>query len=117
MTETRADRFVREIAELRIPDPAAGRARLWLRIGVLLMAAGVAAGVTAFFLSRSTTDPLAQNDAQALGFAGVCASVVGSAVYLRYALANVLRFWLARLTMAVEAAPEEQPIPAAVRGD
>jgi hypothetical protein len=32
-TETRADRFIRELAELKIPDPAAGRPRLWLRLG------------------------------------------------------------------------------------
>lgn len=30
MTEsTRADRFVQELAELKIPDPAAGRGGLW----------------------------------------------------------------------------------------
>ncbi|MEV5829110.1 hypothetical protein AB0L25_26475 [Spirillospora sp. NPDC052242] len=105
--ETRADRFVRQLAEMRIPDPSAGRARLWLQVGVVLMAAGLAAGVASFFLSRGTTDALAQRDAQAVGIAGVCGCIVGSALYLRYTLANVLRFWFARLTLSVEAGPAE----------
>ncbi|OLT28739.1 hypothetical protein BJF79_41365 [Actinomadura sp. CNU-125] len=105
--ETRADRFVRQLAEMKIPDPSAGRARLWLQIGVALMVAGLAAGVAAYFLSRGTTDSLAQRDAQAVGTAGICACIVGSALYLRYTLANVLRFWFARLTLSVEAGPAE----------
>ncbi|WP_199747874.1 hypothetical protein [Actinomadura sp. WAC 06369] len=105
--ETRADRFVRQLAEMRIPDPSAGRALLWLRVGVALMAAGLAAGVASYFLSRGTTDALAQRDAQAAGIAGVCGCIVGSALYLRYTLANVLRFWFARLTLSVEAGPAE----------
>ncbi|GGV44460.1 hypothetical protein GCM10010182_81170 [Actinomadura cremea] len=103
--ETRADRFVRQLAEMKIPDPSAGRARLWLQVGVVLMAAGLAAGVAAYFLSRGTTDALAQRDAQAVGVAGICGCIVGSALYLRYTLANVLRFWFARLTLSVETGP------------
>ncbi|WP_176611813.1 hypothetical protein [Actinomadura sp. WMMB 499] len=105
--ETRADRFVRQLAEMRIPDPSAGRARLWLQVGVVLMVAGLVAGVASYFLSRGTTDSLAQRDAQALGTAGICGCIVGSALYLRYTLANVLRFWFARLTLSVEAGPGE----------
>ncbi|MBE1535507.1 hypothetical protein [Actinomadura algeriensis] len=105
--ETRADRFVRQLAEMKIPDPSAGRARLWLRTGVVLMAAGLAAGVASYFLSRGTTDSLAQRDAQAVGVAGICACIVGSALYLRYTLANVLRFWFARLTLSVETGSAE----------
>ena len=105
--DTRADRFVRQIAEMRIPDPSSGRPRLWLRAGVVLMAAGLAAGVAAYFLSRSTTDDLGQRDALAMGLGGICACVVGSALYLRYTLTDVLRFWFARLTLTVEAPPEK----------
>lgn len=95
-TETRADRFVRELAELKIADPSAGRAALWLRAGAALMAAGLVLGAAAYFMSHGTTDPLAQRDALALGLGGVCASVVGSALFLRYSLTGFLRFWMAR---------------------
>ncbi|MDX6741009.1 hypothetical protein [Actinocorallia sp. A-T 12471] len=95
-SEARAERFAREMAELKIPDPAAGRAALWLRLGGTLMAVGVLLGVVAYLLAHGTTDPLAQRDALAVGLAGVSASVVGSALFLRYSLTGFLRFWMAR---------------------
>ncbi|GAA0936969.1 hypothetical protein [Actinocorallia libanotica] len=95
-TETRADRFVRELADLRIADPAAGRPALWLRLGAAGMAAGVVLGFAAYLLAHGTTDPLAQRDALALGLAGVSTAVAGSALFLRYSLTGFLRFWMAR---------------------
>lgn len=95
-TEPRADRFVRELAELKIPDPAAGRAALWLRAGMALMVLGPALAAAAYFVSHGTRDPLVQRDALALGLAGVTAAVVGSALFLRYSLTGFLRFWMAR---------------------
>jgi hypothetical protein len=95
-TETRADRFVRELAELKIPDPAAGRASLWLRLGVVLMVFGVVVTVVAFVVSHNTADPLLQRDAIILALGGVAGSVVGAAVFLRYSLTGFLRFWMAR---------------------
>ncbi|MFB4298754.1 hypothetical protein [Actinomadura sp. NTSP31] len=94
--QARADRFVRELAELKIPDPAAGRSALWLRLGALLMAAGAALAVAAYALSHGTRDPLVQRDAITLGLGGVTAAVAGSAVFLRYSLTGFLRFWMAR---------------------
>jgi hypothetical protein len=95
-TDTRADRFVRELAALKIPDPAAGRPRLWLRLGAVLMAAGLALGVTAYLMSHRTTDPLVQRDAITIAIGGVTVSIVGSALFLRYSLTSFLRFWMAR---------------------
>ena len=94
--ESRADRFVREVAELKIPDPAAGRPRLWLRLGVVLMVLGVALGVSAYFVSHRTTSSFTQGDAITIGLGGVTLSVVGSALFIRYSLTAFLRFWLAR---------------------
>ncbi|MBB5915527.1 uncharacterized membrane protein YidH (DUF202 family) [Nocardia transvalensis] len=96
MTESRADRFVRELQDLKIPDPAAGRSGLWLRLGVVLMVAGPVIAVLAYFLSHGTTDPLTQRDAITLAVAGVAVTVAGAALFLRYSLTNFLRFWLAR---------------------
>ncbi|MFE6861993.1 hypothetical protein [Nocardia sp. NPDC057668] len=96
MTESRADRFVRELTDLKIPDPAAGRARLWLRTGIALMAAGLVLALSAYFLSHGTKNPLTQRDAITLALGGVATSVVGSAIFLRYSLTEFLRFWLAR---------------------
>jgi hypothetical protein len=94
--EPRADRFTRELAELKIPDPAAGRAALWLRLGGTLMVLGLILAGSAYFVSHATTNPLAQRDALALGLGGIAGSVVGSALFLRYSLTGFLRFWMLR---------------------
>ncbi|MFF0490135.1 hypothetical protein ACFYTQ_14045 [Nocardia sp. NPDC004068] len=99
MTDTRADRFVRELAELKIPDPAAGRARLWLRLGIALMALGLVLAIAAYAMCHGTTNALSQRDAITLALGGVSASVVGSALFLRYSLTGFLRFWLARQSL------------------
>lgn len=96
MTESRTDRFVRELAELKIPDPAAGRGNLWLRIGVTLLVLGPLLAVVAYFITHNTSDPLVQRDGLAIALLGVSASVVGAALFLRYSLTGVLRFWIAR---------------------
>ncbi|MEU1185825.1 hypothetical protein ABZ464_51110 [Streptomyces sp. NPDC005820] len=92
----RAERFVRELAALKIPDPAAARAALWLRLGGLLMLVGLVLGGLAFPLAHATDSGLGQGDALALGLGGVTAAVVGGALFLRYSLTGFLRFWLAR---------------------
>lgn len=95
-TETRADRFVRELAALKIPDPASARNALWLRLGALLLVAAPVLGLSAFLMSRGTSDPRTQTDAVVLGLAGVCVGVAGAALFLRYSLTGFLRFWMAR---------------------
>jgi hypothetical protein len=102
-TETRADRFVRELAKLKIPDPAAGRAALWLRVGGALMVLGLVLAGSAYFMAHSTTDPLAQRDAIALALGGIAGCVVGSALFLRYSLTGFLRYWMARQSYDVAA--------------
>lgn len=92
----RADRFVRDLAALKIPDPAASRNVLWLRAGGALLLVGLVLGVLAYPLAHATEDPLAQRDALAIGLTGVVCAVVGGVVYLRYSLTGFLRFWLAR---------------------
>ncbi|WP_436791790.1 hypothetical protein [Yinghuangia sp. YIM S10712] len=102
-TETRADKFVRELSELKIADPAAGKANLWLRIGGILMVAGLVLGASAYFVAHNTTDPLVQRDGIALGLGGIAAAVVGSALFLRYSLTGFLRFWMARQSFDLNA--------------
>ena len=110
--EARADRFVRELAELKIPDPAAARAGLWLRLGGLLMAAGLVLGALAFPLAHATDSSLAQGDALAIGLGGIAATVVGGALFLRYSLTGFLRFWLARQSFDLDRLGERLTAPA-----
>lgn len=94
--ESRADRFARELRDLKIADPSAGRPRLWQRLGAALMAAGIVLGVVAYLISHRTTSSLTQGDAITIGLGGATLAVVGSAIFLRYSLTGFLRFWMAR---------------------
>jgi hypothetical protein len=94
--ESRADRFARELAGLKISDPAAGHPRLWQRLGAVLMVAGIVLGAAAYLVSHRTTSSLTQGDAITIGLAGVTVSVTGAAIFLRYSLTGFLRFWMAR---------------------
>jgi hypothetical protein len=102
ITEPRADRFVRELAALKIPDPAARGAGLWLRLGVVLMVLGPVLGVVAYVIAHTTLDPLVQRDAITIALGGVAGSVVGSGLFLRYSLTGFLRFWMARQSYDLE---------------
>jgi len=94
--ESRADRFARELADLKISDPAAGHPRLWQRLGAAAMAAGIVLAASAYLVSHRTTSSLTQGDAITIGLGGLTLGVVGAAVFLRYSLTGFLRFWMAR---------------------
>jgi hypothetical protein len=95
-TESRADRFARELADLKISDPAKGHPRLWQNLGALLMAAGIALGVIGYLISQRTSDSLTASTAINITLGGVTLAIVGSAIFLRYSITGFLRFWLAR---------------------
>ena len=99
----RVDRFTAEIADMKLPDTASSRDRALLRVGVALMAAGVVIGVVAYVLGHGTTNPLQQRDAIVMSIVGLTVAVVGGAVFLRYSMAQFLRFWLARLSWEQQA--------------
>jgi hypothetical protein len=94
----RVEQFKQEIADMRLRDPATARERLFLRVGVLLMVVGVGFSVAGWFGSHNTSSPLSQRDYIVVALIGVSVSVVGAAVFLRYSMAQFLRFWLARLS-------------------
>ncbi len=96
-SQDRVEQFRTEIAEMKLRDPATGRERLWLYLGIALMALGAALALSAYLISHQTTNPLVQNDAVTIGLAGVTTAVIGGALFLRYSIASFFRFWLARL--------------------
>ncbi len=92
----RVEQFKQEIGDMKVRDPATGRDRVWLRVGIALMVIGLGVTIAAYFMSHGTSNPLSQNDALVLAIIGLAATIVGGAVFLRYSLAAFLRFWLAR---------------------
>ena len=93
----RVEQFKAEIADMGVKDPAVARDRLLLRASVALLVAGPVLAIVAYFISHGTTNPLQQRDAIIVALIGVALSVSGGALFVRYALASFMRFWLARL--------------------
>jgi hypothetical protein len=93
----RVEQFKADIAEMGVKDPSVARDRLLLRASVALMALGPLLGIIGYFLSHGTDNPLQQRDAIVLSLIGVSCAVSGGALFVRYALASFMRFWLARL--------------------
>jgi uncharacterized membrane protein YidH (DUF202 family) len=96
-SQNRVEQFQREIADMKLRNPATSRDRIWLGIGIALLIVGAVLAVVAYPMSHSTTNPLQQNDAITLALGGVVSAVAGAALFLRYSVASFLRFWLARL--------------------
>jgi hypothetical protein len=99
----RVERFKTEIADMGVADPAVARDRLFLRAGVALLAVGPIVAIVAWFQSNGTTNPLGQRDAIVLAVIGLSLTVAGAGLFLRYSLAQFLRFWLARLSYEQQA--------------
>ena len=96
VTESRAERFARELRDLKVADPSTGRPQLWQRVGATLMGLGVFLGLCAYLISHRTNSSFTQGDAITIGLGGVTLAVTGSAIFLRYSLTSFLRFWMAR---------------------
>lgn len=94
----RVEQFTAEIADMKLPDAASSRDRTLLRVGVGLMALGVIVGIVAYFIGHGTTNPLQQRDAIVIAVIGLTLAVVGGALFVRYSIAQFLRFWMARLS-------------------
>jgi hypothetical protein len=94
----RIEEFKREIADMRLRDPATSRDRMLLRGGVALMVIGVGFAIAGYFGSHNTTNPLSQRDYIITALIGLSLTVAGGAVFVRYSIAQFLRFWLARLS-------------------
>jgi hypothetical protein len=113
----RVEQFKAQVADMGLRDPAAARDRLLLRASAALLAAGPIVGLIAYLMSHSSSDALAQRDAIVLALLGVGLSVVGTALFVRYSLGQVLRFWLARLTFEQAAQTDRVVEALVVRGD
>src|SRR3954451_18852343 len=94
----RVEQFKEEIASMRLRDPATARDRQLLWLGIGFMVIGVLVRVYAYTLSPRPTHAMPNRDAIFIALIGVAVAVVGSALFVRYSVAQFLRFWLARLS-------------------
>jgi hypothetical protein len=95
-TTTRIDQFKSDIADMKLKTGTSSKEGVLQIVGVLLMIAGI---VIAF---ASYNSSLNQNDARdiqsytILAIGGLTLTIAGAAMFLRYAIAKFLRFWLLR---------------------
>jgi len=132
--QDRVDQFKQEIGEMGLRDPATGRERLLVRVGALALVAGPVITLAAYIQDTSSSGSgavLQQGDDQIIALIGVAVAVLGLGLFLRYSLANFLRFWLARLSYEQQAQTDRliaavapgptpakaAPPPTAVRSD
>ena len=97
-SDDRIEQFTSEIADMHLSGAAGGRDRTLLRVGVATMVIGVIVAIVAYFISHGTTNALQQRDALVIAVIGLTLTVVGAALFIRYSLAQFLRFWMARLS-------------------
>ncbi len=99
----RVEQFKTEIAGMNLRDPSTARDRQLLWLGIILLVVGIVVAIYAYTLSHGTTDALQQRDAIVVALAAVCVSIAGAALFVRYSIAQFLRFWIARITYEQQA--------------
>ncbi|CAN5661942.1 hypothetical protein BH10ACT1_BH10ACT1_17020 [soil metagenome] len=103
----RADRFLAELSDVK--HDGSNRNATFAKLGAVMLAAGVILAVVGVVLSQSTDNPLDQSTDVSLGLAGVALAIAGLGVFLRYSLAQFLRFWLLRLIYEQAGQPAARP--------
>lgn len=93
-TSRRGEEFA---ASLPAVSDRSGRERQLARAGAVLMAVGVLVAVVAVVMSQASDNPLDQSTQLSLGIAGLAVACVGAAIFLRFSLGQLLRYWLLRL--------------------
>ena len=103
-TSSAADRLESGVAEIHVPQPSAD-AEAWLvRLGLVLPVIGL---VLIFFgYSGAANETIVAAQIPYLlsgGLLGIALVVCGVALYLRFSLARLFRFWMARQVLEQQA--------------
>lgn len=104
----RVEGFKADIAAMRLPDPAPGRDRKLLALGVVLLVGGLVIALVGYAPWRSSVQQSDQLDGIVIAIIGLSVTIVGAALFVRYSLSQFLRFWLARLIYEQRRAADPQ---------
>lgn len=99
-----ADRLAAGVDDLHVPEPSADAEALLLKVGFALPAIGVVLILLAWY-NASDTAFVADQIPMLIsgGLLGLGLAVLGVGLFLRFSLARLLRFWLARLVVEQQA--------------
>ena len=93
-----ADRLTEGVDELHVPEPSADAESLLLKLGVALPLIGVVLILVAYW-NASGSKYVADQVPMLIsgGVFGIGLAIIGVGLFIRFSLARLLRFWLARL--------------------
>jgi hypothetical protein len=95
-TPTRVDQFKTDISDMKLKTGTANKEGSLQVLGVILMIVGIAIAIGSYVSSTGQDIDLDQNELIIFAIAGLCITVAGAALFLRYSLAKFMRFWLLR---------------------
>ncbi len=99
-----ADRLEAGMHDVHVPEPSADAETRLLKLGVALPAVGVLLIVLAWWQASGTAYVADQIPMLISGgVLGLALVIVGLGLFLRFSLARLLRFWLARLVVEQQA--------------
>ncbi len=98
MNEERITEFTNEVAELKLRGAKGDSERWLLLLGSILLIVGVALGVVGGVTASGSANTADQVAAIATGgLLGLVLVVAGAALFIRFSLGRLLRFWMVRL--------------------
>jgi len=99
-----AERLEAGVADLHVPEPKADAEALLLKLGLALPLLGVVLILVAWWNAAGTKYVADQMPMLISGgLFGLALIIVGLGLFLRFSLARLLRFWLARLVVEQQA--------------
>ncbi|HEX2577769.1 MAG TPA: hypothetical protein VHK88_15560 [Aquihabitans sp.] len=103
-SSTAADRLESEVGDLHVPEPSADTEALLLKLGLALPLLGVLLILLAWWQAAGTRYVADQMPMLISGgLFGLALIIVGLGLFIRFSLARLLRFWLARLVVEQQA--------------
>ncbi len=99
-----ADRLESGVEDLHVPEPSADAEGLLLKLGLILPIIGVILIVVAYW-NASGSKYVADQIPMLLsgGILGLGLAIIGVGLFIRFSLARLLRFWLARMVVEQQA--------------
>ena len=103
-TSSAADRLEEGVADLHVPQPSADAESWLLKLGLVLPAIGIVLIVVAYLGTAEETIVAAQIPyLLSGGILGLALILCGLGLYLKFSLARLFRFWMARQLLEQQA--------------
>jgi hypothetical protein len=98
MNDERINEFTDEVSQLQLRAGRGDRERLLLAVGTVALVAGIVLTIAGGIAASGSAVPADQTAAIATGsYIGLALLIAGAALFIRYSVGRLLRFWLVRI--------------------